>query len=198
MKKQYSVLGVGEMILAFSVFKTFNNNPAMFNPYLPKFMVNWETRNILLSVFEAFWNWYLLFPLARCVPWALAYTYYHQISQFLKFHHWLFCLISWLVYLVYLMGKKGLLVCVALNLVSGLGQNFLVNSTPGPAERFHIMGECTYLERINCPMIKMNPPKIGGDKSPLSPYAPPGRTLCYVVLCTIYTLYIVLVLSWNS
>ena len=62
----------------------------MFCPYLPKFMVNWETRNILLSVFEAFWNWYLLFPLVRCVPWALAYTYYHQISQFLKFHHWLF------------------------------------------------------------------------------------------------------------
>ena len=82
--------------------------------------------------------------------------------------------------------KRAPSVCVVLNLVSGLGKNFLVNSTPGPAERFHIMGECTYLERINCPMIKMNPPKIGGNKSPLSPYAPPGRTLCYVVLCTIY------------
>ena len=47
--------------------------------------------------------------------------------------------------------KRAPSVCVALNLVSGLGQNFLVNSTPGPAERLHIMGEYTYLEGINCP-----------------------------------------------
>ena len=87
------------------------------------------------------------------------------------------------MYLVYLMGKKGLLVCVALNLVSRLGQNFLVNSTPGPAESFHTIGECSYFEHINCPM---NPPKIDGDNSPLSPYAPPGRTLCYVVLYTLF------------
>ena len=47
--------------------------------------------------------------------------------------------------------KRAPSVCVALNLVSRLGQNFLVNSTPGPAERFHIMGKYIYFEYINCP-----------------------------------------------
>ena len=62
------------------------------------------------------------------------------------------------------------------------GAKFLGEFNARPGGTFSYQGEYIYSERMNCPMMKMNPPKIGEDKSPLSPYAPPpGRTLCYVV-----------------